>query len=232
MNHRRLVAFVAAFGALLATGGLWMSRRTGMPADGQVKSPPDGGGPETTASRPTTTLAAPSTTLAAPSTTLAAPRPKRPARPVLPSTTLLAKELGGDAVLAVLQRPDRATASRIRRPLVSLMDPSMDPWWPDTFPRVGQSVPISADALRRLSSIVSNERSWEFEWASGCGPDFGVNFQLERGEHVVNLFLCLECGISLTYFDGVRVSEQNFGPSAKVLGKIARELFPDDPAFR
>ena len=221
MEHRRLVAFVAAFAALLATGGLWMSRRTGTPADGQVASPLHGSRPETTASRPSTTLATPSTTLAAPSTT-------PPARPVLPSTTRLAKALGGDAVLAVLQKPDRGVASRIHRERGALMDP----WSPDAFPRVGQSVPIGADALRRLSSIVSNEQSWEFDWASGCGPDFGVNFQFERGEHVVNLFLCFKCGISVTYLDGVRIRYQNFDPSEQKLAGIARELFPADPAFR
>lgn len=140
----------------------------------------------------------------------------------------LAEELGGQSVLAVLEKPERASAIRTRR--FRLIERGATP---AAYIPFGEPVSLGPEARSRLSSILTDDRSWAFDARfSCCMSHHAVHFELEGGGHVVSLVLSFGSHTSVTFLDGAYMRYQNPDPAAKRLIAIARELFPDDEQLR
>lgn len=206
MGPRTLVvACFVALAAMLVVAGVWMSR---------TRREGEGRGNAQDAE------IAPGGQVSASDRCDAAPAPRR-------SRSKLAEELGGEAVLAVLEKPDRASAIRTRFQLAGSGES------PDAYTPFGERVSIGPEARSRLSTLLIDDRSWDFDARFGCCMSHrAVRFQFEGGGHVVDLVVSFGNHTSVTFLDGARMAYQNPDPAARRLIQIGRELFPDDGQLR
>jgi hypothetical protein len=160
-----------------------------------------------------------------------------------PGRTPLAKELGGDDVLDVLANPDRGSASRVHGNEWTLCEQPSLRWSSlNDLPTIAGPFIIAPDTLSRIAAALSADSTYQMLWtlnasdntyeqrgAKMCEPFYNVRLRLEKGSHVVDVYLCYGCHHLQAILDGKPLAHTEFGPGEARLIAIAQALFPDDP---
>ena len=146
----------------------------------------------------------------------------------LSPTSALAKKLGGERVLNVLEAPDHGRAYLVRD--------AANGKRPD-FEVIAGPIPISGDTLARLSASLSDPANYNLHLAAGCGVTWHVWYQLEKGADVVDVLSDFRCSqLRATLVGGAPlgggIGFAHFFQSQATFAGLARELFPDDVSLR
>lgn len=91
-------------------------------------------------------------------------------------------------------------------------------------------VPPSAVAL--LSTTLTAEDSYGWDYAKACWPTWNVRVKFFRGESYVSADLCFGCDILMLTRDGVPLGGEDFDNISDELFAVVQPLFPGDPVIR
>lgn len=132
-----------------------------------------------------------------------------------------AKLLGGDDVIAVIQKSDSVSAYLL--PQSSYFEQTVDAY----TTRLG---PQNLSQLQEtiLLDILLSEESYLFDVAKGCEPDYGVRFEFRSGESRIDVLICFGCSQLQIYRNGKSLSGALFDPAAEDLAEAVKEIFPND----
>lgn len=90
---------------------------------------------------------------------------------------------------------------------------------------------VSAMQVDRFRAVLGDPKTYRFDSAKGCIPNYGVRVRFESvGTIEVNL--CFECDVLAVTRDGKVVGGEDFDGGSNELRALVKELFPDDPAIQ
>jgi hypothetical protein len=188
-----------------------------------------------TASRPESS--APATTPAAPPSATehaqSALRPEAPWRTAStqPVDPRVVDAFGGSRITDVITGADSVEAFRLDGGFGAAA-PAEGAAKVDGQPVIAGPVPVTGEARQALVWSLTNPDFFLFHAASGCTPHWDVAYRFHKGEHFIDLVICLHCRIIETFFDGkssgwVRAGYLSNGPLV-----VARSVFPKDEALK
>ena len=138
----------------------------------------------------------------------------------------VAELFGGEEGLAVVTHPDRVEAFRL--------DPTDKPPGGSrlNYPVTSGPIAVPGALMETLTSALTSDRSYAWNFAVACVPSYGVRLSFYQGQRRVDVLLCRNCCMLLALHHGVEVGVAQFNPMQAVLVDAAKKLFPDDPAIQ
>lgn len=129
--------------------------------------------------------------------------------------------LGGIEVVSVIQNSDSVSAFLL--PQKSFHQKTLDSY----TMRLGP-VKLNDSQRTQFVDLLLSKRSYLFDVAKGCEPDYGVRIEFLSGEDRVDVLLCFGCSQLQIYRNGQSLAGGPFDPAAKDLTEFVKEIFPDD----
>ncbi len=125
--------------------------------------------------------------------------------------------VGGEAQKDVLLNPDTVEAYRLNGAARR-----------ENEKRVAGPVPLDAEQTSRLTRLLLDDDSYEWDYAKACLPTPGVLIVFENATGRSEVRLCYECNI--VQFEPGR--GEDFDPVAAELIDWAQDVFPEDEAIQ
>lgn len=130
---------------------------------------------------------------------------------------------GGAAGFETIAKPERVEAYRIRPPpserdIKAITDYSI----------IAGPVRLTPQTASELSEALTSPKSYVWESAKACMPEYGVCFTFLRGGNRVDVLVCFECDILLVALNGSTAGGEDFDPVRAVLVRAAKASFPVD----
>ena len=134
---------------------------------------------------------------------------------------------GGDAGLATVARPEWVEAYRIGPPRPATRSQEVN-----DYPIIAGPGRIATENANELSAALTSPKSYVWETAKGCEPEYGVCLSFFRGDNRVDVLLCFECNILLVAWNGSVTGGEDFDPVRPVLVRAVKAGFPADDVIQ
>ena len=102
----------------------------------------------------------------------------------------------------------------------------------EDFPIIKGPIAISQSDAQELHATLQDRNSYLWDLKKGCEIIPGVRFDFTRGNDRLSVLVCFQCDMVVNYLNGKIVGGGNTDKVRPTLVRIARSLFPDDPAIR
>jgi hypothetical protein len=126
--------------------------------------------------------------------------------------------LGGDAVVAIIAKPDKVEVYRLKDQTHKEKPSEYE----------SSSGPLDVDVMtaQDLSAVVTAFDTYERNAAKGCKPIYGVRTTFIQGKQQVDVVYCFACDILTVYLNGKAVGHGEFDPGHKQLVRLAQRMLP------
>ena len=137
----------------------------------------------------------------------------------------LAKKVGGDHLLRVIEAPERGSVYLVKNaenagPIKSWFD----------IQHLEGPIALDPERLARLSKALAEPASYDFLLHVGCGPNWHVQVHLEKGDDFVDVLLCFSC-IQVGFVSGGHRAMVTMGKGRAEFLALSKEVFPNDAAL-
>ncbi len=92
---------------------------------------------------------------------------------------------------------------------------------------IGKPVEPDHDALKTLSTILKNERSYDWPRSKGCLFNPGVALRFSGHNTTIDVLLCFGCRELAVYKNGSFLGKEDFDPMEAELAALAMRWFPE-----
>ncbi len=157
------------------------------------------------------------------------------------------KYLGGDRVVEILSKPDRAAAVLLNPPIRleeiegpvpaesgSDSEPATPPapskfWRANEYPVATEPIPVDPAIAAAISHILTNRGNFPDDGTRfGCLPVYGVRVSFFSAADRVDVYFCFECAMLAIYLNDQPVGGFRFDLPYRRLMAIVRKIFPDN----
>mgnify|MGYP006969408098 CR=1 FL=1 len=135
------------------------------------------------------------------------------------------KLFGGAEAVGVVN--EATTVEAFRLPTGSFFQES-----PEKYTMTSGPVAVSAATAEKLRAALLDPKTYGWDFAKGCEPDFGVRIRFTKGKETVDVFFCFGCDILAVYFNGKRTGDEDFDDARPAFVAAAKALFPKDEAIQ
>jgi hypothetical protein len=140
----------------------------------------------------------------------------------------LAKKVGGEDVLKVIENAQRVYATRIQ-----IKRQKQDWESLDDFEAISEPVLVGASDRDELKRLLTSPRNYELPGLpAACLPRWGFRLRFVTATDAMNVWVCLECDHMMFLRDGKNGGGgANFDPMEHQINALAIRLFPGDDAI-
>jgi hypothetical protein len=135
--------------------------------------------------------------------------------------------LFGDADhFAAIANPQKVEAFRIKD-----MTKPPDPGAPSPiagFTVLSGPVGVEAQLAKELSRILTDEKSYVWDKAKKCDPEYGVALRFVGEKSSLDVLLCFQCDQLAVRSGGKGLGHKDFDPARPALVKLVKQIFPKD----
>jgi hypothetical protein len=102
----------------------------------------------------------------------------------------------------------------------------------DGYNMIAGPIAVTGDTREILVTNLTNPDSYFFDAASGCIPHWDVAYRFRKSDHILDMVICLHCGIIEKYYDGNLIQGSIAAYMSNGARIIAHRLFPQDAALK
>ncbi|HET6248432.1 MAG TPA: hypothetical protein VFE47_12090 [Tepidisphaeraceae bacterium] len=143
-----------------------------------------------------------------------------------PETKLLKARLD-DRTIQFLAAPDRVEVFRITTEITVGKQKSL--------PKVPVAKPLDTALAGRLSQIILNDKSYEWNTVKQCIINPGVGYRFWRGKESITVLVCFQCneiGILPDITESQKMKILECDPARGALLELTKQALPDDQHIR
>lgn len=130
-------------------------------------------------------------------------------------------KLFGKGAVEVLAKPDKVNAYRL--PKKSYQVKTVKEFKMTTGP-----VALEKSLFSETSRVLLDSKSYQWDVAKGCLPDYGVRMEFIQGDKTADVFFCFGCDILTLYYQGKPIGGEDFDIVRPKLVSIVKKIFKDD----
>ncbi len=136
------------------------------------------------------------------------------------------KMFGGNDGLLTVTHPTKVAAYRLKANLKNDGTEYTNP--NSNYEVIAGPISVPETVAAEVSAVLVSPRSYDWEGAKGCMPEYGVRLSFLRESDQVDVYLCFECQILSVSRNGPVTGGGNFDPMNAVLVRAAKTMFPND----
>ncbi len=91
---------------------------------------------------------------------------------------------------------------------------------------------VSDSAAMELRELLLDSANYDWDYAKGCIPDFGVRVQFQHESDSIDVLFCFECNLMVVFHNEKPVGGEDFDKARREIVAIVKGLFKDDKAIQ